>query len=151
SRLRRRRWAPLGAGLSPTPPGAIPRRQERCLSNWLVEERARARHAREQILFPKKPAADIRVCLVYPNRYNVAMGNLGFQTVYELFDRHPDVMCERAFLPDEDETAAIPRGGLRSLESRTPVQEFDVIAFSVSFETDYWHVARLLDLIGLPL
>jgi len=121
------------------------------LPNWALAERARARRAREQLLFRKKQAATFRVCLVYPNRYHVAMGNLGFQTVYELFDRHPDVVCERAFLPDPDELPLVPRGGLRSLESQSLVQNFDVIAFSVSFETDYWHVVRLLDLIGLPL
>ena len=111
------------------------------MASWRLEERGRARRAREHILFPKKQAGDIRVCLVYPNRYNVAMGNLGFQAVYEIFDRHPGVVCERAFLPDEEEAPLIPRGGLRSLESQTLVQNFDVIAFSVSFETDYWHVA----------
>ena len=121
------------------------------MSTWQIEERARARRARETILFAKKRAGDIRVCLVYPNRYAVAMGNLGFQSVYEIFDRHPDVVCERAFLPDEEEAALVGRGELRSLESSTPVREFDLIAFSVSFETDYWHVVRLLDLIGVPL
>ena len=121
------------------------------LSNWLLEERARARRAGEKMLFPKKHTGDIRICLVYPNRYAVAMGNLGFQAVYEIFDRHSDVVCERAFLPDEDEAPLITRGGLRSLESQIPVQDFDVIAFSISFETDYWHVVRLLDLVGLPL
>jgi len=121
------------------------------VSSWLLEERAQARRARETILFPKKQAGDIRVCLVYPNRYNVAMGNLGFQAVYEIFDRHPDVVCERAFLPDEDDAPLIARGELRSLESQTRLQDFDVVAFSISFETDYWHVVRLLDLIGLPL
>src|SRR5262245_6915479 len=79
------------------------------------------------------------------------MGNLGFQAVYEIFDRHAGVMCERAFLPDEDDVPIPARGGLRSLESHRLVQDFDVIAFSISFETDYWHVARLLDWIGLPL
>jgi radical SAM superfamily enzyme YgiQ (UPF0313 family) len=121
------------------------------LASWRLEERARARRAQEHILFPKKQAGDVRVCLVYPNCYNVAMGNLGFQVVYEISDRHPGVLCERAFLPDEEEVPLIPRGGLRSLESQTLVQNFDAIAFSVSFETDYWHVPRLLDLIGLPL
>jgi len=121
------------------------------LASWRVEERGRIRRAREHTLFPKKQAGDIRVCLVYSNRYNVAMGNLGFQAVYEIFDRHPGVVCERAFLPDEEEAPLILRSGLRSLESQTLVQNFDVIAFSVSFETDYWHVPRLLDLIGLPL
>lgn len=119
--------------------------------NWVLAERARARRAREQVLFPKKQAADIRVCLVYPNRYHVAMGNLGYHAVYEIFDRHPGVVCERAFLPDEDEEPLITRGGLRSLESQISVHDFDVVAFSVSFETDYWHVARLLGLIGVPL
>ncbi|MFQ5665908.1 MAG: radical SAM protein [Candidatus Binatia bacterium] len=121
------------------------------MSSWSSEERAHRRLGQEELLFVKKPAGDIRVCLVYPNCYNIAMGNLGFQAVYEIFDRHPDVLCERAFLPDDDEAPLISRGGLRSLESQTPVHNFDVIAFSISFETDYWHVARLLALIGLPL
>jgi len=121
------------------------------VSSWQVEERARARCARETVLFPKKQSGSIRVCLVYPNRYRIALGNLGFQAVYEIFDGSPDVTCERAFLPDEVDAPFIGRGGLRSLESQTPVQNFDVIAFSISFETDYWHVVRLLDLIGLPL
>ncbi len=121
------------------------------MSNWQVEERARTRRERERLLFPKKQAGDIRVCLVYPNRYRIAMGNLGFQAVYEIFDRHPDAMCERAFLPDEEDAPFVGSGSLRSLESNTPVRDFDVIAFSISFETDYWHVVRLLDLIGLPL
>ena len=121
------------------------------MTSWQVEERARARHAGERLLFTKKQAGDIRVCLVYPNSYRIAMGNLGFQAVYEIFDQHPDVVCERAFLPDDEDAALVTRGSLRSLESHTPVRNFDVLAFSISFETDYWHVVRLLDLIGLPL
>jgi radical SAM superfamily enzyme YgiQ (UPF0313 family) len=103
------------------------------------------------VLFTKKQAGDVRICLVYPNRYRIAMGNLGFQAVYEIFDRHPDVVCERAFLPDDEDAALVTPGTLRSLESHTPVHDFDVIAFSISFEMDYWHVVRLLDLIGMPL
>ena len=118
------------------------------MSSWSLASRERARQAREHLLFSKKQAGDLRVCLVYPNRYRVAMGNLGFQAVYALVDGHPGAVCERAFLPDDDEAPA--RGALRSFESQTRVQDFDVVAFSISFETDYWHVARLLDLIGLP-
>ena len=121
------------------------------MASWRLEERGRARQAREHLLFPKKRAGDIRVCLVYPNHYRVAMGNLGFQAVYEIFDRHPGAVCERAFLPDAEAAALVPRGGLRSLESHALVRDFDLIAFSISFETDYGHVVRLLDLIGLPL
>ncbi|MBI4515084.1 MAG: radical SAM protein [Deltaproteobacteria bacterium] len=93
----------------------------------------------------------MRVCLVYPNRYAVAMGNLGFQAVYALCDQFPGVVCERAFLPDEDEAALLHGHRLCSLESRRPVADFDIVAFSISFETDYWHVVRLLSLAGLPL
>lgn len=120
------------------------------MPSWPVERQARARRERETVLFPKKKAAGLRVCLVYPNRYAVAMGNLGFQVVYEIIDRHPGVLCERAFLPDE--TAAGEEGAeIRSLESCAPLRDFDVLAFSISFETDSWHVVRLLDLAGLPV
>jgi radical SAM superfamily enzyme YgiQ (UPF0313 family) len=121
------------------------------LPSWSVEQHARARRERETVLFPKKQAADHRICLVYPNHYAVGMGNLGFQAVYEIIDRHTDFVCERAFLPDEQDGAAVKRRGLSSLESGTPLQDFDIIAFSISFETDYWHVARLLDLSGLSI
>ena len=124
----------------------MPARSNRSLSTWQFEERARARYARERILFPKKTDAGVRVCLVYPNRYAVAMGNLGFQTVYEICDQFPGVVCERAFLPDDD---SVSRDGLRSLESNRPVADFDIIAFSISFEVDYWHVVRLLSLAHL--
>ncbi len=121
------------------------------MSLWEVESRARARRGKETLLFAKKQAGKRRVCLVYPNSYAVGMGNLGFQAVYEIVDRHPDTICERAFLPDAEDDPDIKRGDLRSLESFTRVQDFDIVAFSISFETDYWHLARLLDRIGLPL
>ncbi|MFN8624701.1 MAG: radical SAM protein [Candidatus Binatia bacterium] len=121
------------------------------MTSWSVEERARARRTRERVLFAKKQAGDLRVCLLYPNRYSVAMGNLGFHAVYEIFDRYPGVVCERAFLPDPEDAPLVTAGTLRSFESSTRVRDFDLIAFSISFETDYWHVVRLLDLIGVPV
>lgn len=120
------------------------------MNHWQLEERARRRRAQEVVCFEKKRAADLRVCLLYPNTYRVAMGNLGFQVVYELIDREPGVMCERAFLPDPEEIPFAREGELRSFESATRVSEFDVVAFSISFETDYPHVATLLRLAGLP-
>lgn len=113
------------------------------------EESTHARRQSERFLFAKKQDAPLRVCLVYPNRYAVAMGNLGFQVVYELFDRSEGVVCERAFLPDGVDFASLARGSLRSFESNRPVADFDIIAFSISFESDYLHVIPLLELIGL--
>jgi radical SAM superfamily enzyme YgiQ (UPF0313 family) len=90
----------------------------------------------------------LSVCLVYPNTYAVGMGNLGFQAVHRLLAEDPRVTVDRAYLPDGGR-AEWPRG-LRSLEQDRPVASFDVIAFSISFETDYLHVLDCLALAGLP-
>ena len=80
------------------------------------------------------------------------MSNLGFQTVYRLFNAQDDVVCERVFLPPKQELAELlsSKTPLVTLESQTPVSEFDVFAFSVSFEWDYVNVLTLLRLAGLP-
>ena len=100
-----------------------------------------------------KRGAALRVALCYPNVYGVGMANLGFHSVYELFNRIPEVSCERVFLPDETEMREYDKTGtpLLSLESQTPVRDFDVVAFSISFETDYLNMARMLRLSGVPL
>jgi radical SAM superfamily enzyme YgiQ (UPF0313 family) len=97
--------------------------------------------------------AQLRVALCYPNVYEIGMANLGLHAVYELFNRVPEVSCERVFLPGADESREYERTGtpLLSLETQTPVRDFDVVAFSVSFETDYLNVARMLRLAGVPL
>jgi radical SAM superfamily enzyme YgiQ (UPF0313 family) len=114
----------------------------------VAESRARRRREREEFRFAKKQDAPLRVCLVFPNRYAPAMGNLGFQVVYETFDRADGVACERAFLPDADERVA--PGALRSLESGRRVADFDIVAFSISFETDYLNLLPMFESIGLP-
>ncbi len=88
-----------------------------------------------------------RVALVYPNRYHVGMSNLGLQAVYGLLNRRDDVVCERVFLPEDDESSA---GRLTTLESGRPVADVDIIAFSVSFESDYPHLLTLLARAGIP-
>jgi radical SAM superfamily enzyme YgiQ (UPF0313 family) len=100
-----------------------------------------------------KRGARLRVALCYPNIYGIGMANLGFQAVYELFNNIPEVSCERVFLPDEAELREYEksRATLLSLESQTPVRDFDVVAFSISFETDYLNMARMLKLSGIPV
>src|SRR5262245_17755752 len=80
------------------------------------------------------------------------MSNLGFQTMYRLFNAEEDVVCERFFLPPKQELAELlaSKTPLLTLESQTPVGDFDVIAFSVSFEWDYVNVLTLLRLAGVP-
>src|SRR5436309_6519248 len=95
----------------------------------------------------------LRVALCYPNTHGIGMANLGLHTMYELFNRIPEVSCERVFLPDPDEMVDYERSGtpLLSLETQTPVRDFDVVAFSISFETDYLNMARMLQLSGIPV
>ena len=93
------------------------------------------------------------VALVYPNVYRVGMSNLGFQVVYALLNRRQDVVAERFFLPDDREMslAAESGKGLFSHESFSPLQKFDLVAFSLSFENDYPNILKILDLGKIPL
>ena len=95
----------------------------------------------------------LRVALAFPNTYFVGMSNLGFQTVYSLFNAEEAIVCERTFLPPKSELEALraSNAGLITLESQTLVREFDIFALSVSFEWDYTNVLTLLRLAGIPL
>jgi radical SAM family uncharacterized protein len=96
----------------------------------------------------KNSAGRFKVALAYPNSYHVGMSNLGFQSTYRLFNEIEHVACERFFLPETDHQAT---GRIITIESGTPVSEFDIIAFSVSFENDYPNILTLLEKAGLPL
>src|SRR5437870_2376720 len=122
------------------------------MNSWNQRERARQILAKE-VGYTKKPhGSRLRIALAFPNTYWVGMSNLGFQTVYRLFNAEDDIVCERFFLPPKQELAelAASKAPLLTLESQTPVGEFDVIAFSVSFEWDYVNVLTLLRLAGVP-
>lgn len=120
--------------------------------NWQIQQILRRRRAAETGAIPPGRGGALSVCLVYPNRYETAMSSLGFQAVYRLFNDQPDIVCERAFLPDRDELAAYLKSGelLVSLESERPLTDFDVIAFSISFEPDFINVPRILRLARIP-
>ena len=93
------------------------------------------------------------MALTFPNTYFVGMSNLGFQTMYRLFNEREDTVCERVFLPPKQELQDLLARGSRivTLESQTNVADFDVLAFSVSFEWDYTNVVSMLRLAGLPI
>lgn len=120
--------------------------------NWQIQQILRRRRAAETGAIPAGRGGAISVCLVYPNHYSVAMSSLGFQTVYKLFNDQPDVVCERAFLPDRDELAAYAKSGdtLVSLENERSLSDFDIIAFSISFEPDFVNIPRILKLARIP-
>jgi radical SAM superfamily enzyme YgiQ (UPF0313 family) len=118
-----------------------------------LRERHRELREAEVYLREVPQAGSFRVALCYPNLYFVAMSNLGFQSVHAMLNDLSDVLCERAFLPDDVDTEELERTGrpLSSFESGRPLRDFDVLAFSVSFENDYRHVLQMLRLSGIPL
>jgi radical SAM superfamily enzyme YgiQ (UPF0313 family) len=87
-----------------------------------------------------------RVALGFPNAYEIGMSNLGFQWVYRLFNREPDLACDRFFAEEEDDLR-----GPRSLETDTPLGEYPLVAFSISWEMDYVNFLRLLPAARIPL
>ena len=121
------------------------------MKQWEYRERARQVLARETGYVLKPHGGRLRVALAFPNTYWVGMSSLGFQTVYRLFNDLDDVVCERVFLPPKQELRAQLASGtpLLTLETQTPVSDFDVLAFSVSFEWDYTNVVTMLRLAGM--
>jgi radical SAM superfamily enzyme YgiQ (UPF0313 family) len=83
-----------------------------------------------------------RIALGFPNSYEVGMSNLGFQWVYRLFNRVPDVSCER-FFSEEGEPAV-------TFETGTPLADFGLLAWSLSWEMDIVHILRTLSAAGIP-
>jgi radical SAM superfamily enzyme YgiQ (UPF0313 family) len=120
--------------------------------SWKIKEKYHKTLAQETGAISKNWGGKLTVCLIYPNRYEIAMSNLGFQSVYAQFNSHKDVLCERAFVPDPKELQEYKKSGgrLLSLESQRPLTDFDIIAFSVSFENDYLNLPAIFDLAGIP-
>jgi radical SAM superfamily enzyme YgiQ (UPF0313 family) len=121
------------------------------MSKRIVESYKKKLAAEEGYVVGRRAA--LRIALCYPNTHAIGMANLGLHTMYELFNAIPDVVCERVFLPDRKELEEYERTGtpLMSLETQSHVKGFDVIAFSISFETDYLNMARMLQLSGVPV
>jgi len=120
--------------------------------NRKLVEKADALLAKEKGTVFKDPGGRISFCLVYPNTYHVGMSNLGFQGLYGLLNRREDVVCERAFLPDDADIAEYRRTAtpVFSLENKRPLTSFDIVAFSLSFENDYPNIFRILGLSKIP-
>ncbi len=102
----------------------------------------------------KDPAAvRARVCLAFPDAYEIGMSHLGTKILYGVLNKTDGVACERVFAPWFDCEAELRARGLPlvTLESATPVGDFDVIGFSLQYELTYTNVLAILDLAGLPL
>lgn len=99
-----------------------------------------------------KKACRVRFCMCFPDVYEVGMSNLGMAILYEALNRDPDIVCERCYAPWFDFSDELQRAGLPlpSIETKTPLAEFDVLGFSLQYELAYTNVLHMLKLSGIP-
>jgi radical SAM family uncharacterized protein len=98
-------------------------------------------------------ATPVRVCLAFPDIYDLGMSNLGMAILYDILNDMPGVLAERAYLPWVDMIAAMRQAEipLYSLESRHALADFDILGVSLPYEQLFTNLLELLDLAGLPL
>src|SRR5580692_7549164 len=98
-------------------------------------------------------SVEARVCLAFPDVYDIGMSHLGFKILYKILNDDPRILAERAYAPWIDMESELRKRGLPlvSAESARPLREFDVVGFSLQFELTYTNVLLMLDLGGVPL
>jgi radical SAM family uncharacterized protein/radical SAM-linked protein len=98
-------------------------------------------------------AVDARVCLAFPDVYDIGMSHLGFKILYQILNDDPRTLAERAYCPWVDMERELRARGLPlvSLETYRPLRDFDVVGFSLQYELTYTNVLTMLDLGGIPL
>lgn len=95
----------------------------------------------------------LKFALAFPDVYEVGMSHLGFQILYHILNREPEIACERVFVPWPDMEGYLRKRQmpLASLESSLPLKDFDVLGFSLQYELNYAGVLKVLELAGIPL
>ncbi len=95
----------------------------------------------------------VRMAFAFPDLYEVGMSNLGLKIIYEIVNRHPEMLLERVFAPAADMEALMRQQQLPlfALESRQPLRQFDLVGFTLQYELSYSNVLNMLDLAGIPL
>ena len=123
--------------------------------SWDKTEKARgskARHgkqlSREEGTVIKDWGGRLPIAVIYPNSYYLGMSNLGLHVLYSLLNSSDEIVAERAFWERENRDR---KSATLSLESRRPLSDFAVLAFSISYELDYFNVVSILKTSGIPL
>jgi len=119
---------------------------------WEYVKQALALLEQEQGTVIKDWGGRIPIALVYPNSYYVGMSNLGFQTIYGQLNSYDNIVCERAFASWQHSRKRDPNQDINglSLETQHDLSDFAVLAFSISYELDYFNVVRILEACGIP-
>jgi radical SAM superfamily enzyme YgiQ (UPF0313 family) len=117
--------------------------------NYRYIEQAKKIISQEEGTVLKNWGGKLPVALVWPNSYRVGMSSLALHSLYRLFNDEPDVVCERIFFGDQQ--APRPDEPIMSLESQRPLDEFAAVAFTISYEMDYFNVVQILRRAGFPI
>ena len=96
---------------------------------------------------------DVRVAFCFPDVYEIGMSNLGMMLLYNMFNKRPDVWCERVYSPwlDLDKLMREKNIPLFALESQDPIKDFDFLCITLGYEMCYTNVLQTLDLSQIPL
>ena len=96
---------------------------------------------------------DIRFAMCFPDVYEIGMSHLGIQILYDMFNRRPDVWCERVYSPwlDLDKIMREEKIPLFALESQDKVKDFDFLGITIQFEMCYTNILQILELSQIPM
>ncbi len=113
------------------------------------------RYTGGEINMCKKDLTNIksRIAFCFPDVYEIGMSHLGMKILYDLYNRKNDTYCERVFAPWVDMENLMRENNIKlfSLETKTPLNEFDFVAFTLQYEMSYTNILNMLDLGGVPL
>ena len=96
---------------------------------------------------------DIRYAMCFPDVYEIGMSYLGIQILYDMFNRREDTWCERVYSPwpDLDSIMREQHIPLFTLESQSPVRDFDFLGITIQYEMCYTNILQVIDLSGIPI
>ena len=129
--------------------------KEHLVNHVLLQVQMPAQYIGGELNMERKDPRSVRgrLCLAFPDAYTIGMSHHGLQVLYSLMNARDDWSCERAYTPWPDMEDRLRQAGLPlySLETFTPLAEFDVLGFSLQYEICYTNVLTMLDLGGIPL
>ena len=124
-------------------------------TSWLqhVQKPARYTGGEYNSIIKDHSTVDVTMALGFPDVYEVAMSHLGIKILYGLVNRREDAVAERVFAPwhDMEEEMRKRNIPLFSLETRTPIKDFDVLGFTLQYEMSFTNILNMLDLAGIPM
>lgn len=121
----------------------------------LMEIEKPARYIGNEVNMVKKnpESVDIRFCMCFPDVYEIGMSHLGIQILYDMINKREDAYCERVYSPwpDLDKIMREREILLFSLETQTPIKEFDFLGITLQYEMCYTNILQVLELSGIPI